>query len=292
MWAITGAGGFIGRHLTARLDADGVEYRALRGDVRDAAALRDLVDGADVVVHLAGYVHRRTRTEGERRSCWEVNEGGTAALVKAIEEEAPDAFLIFVSTANVYAPSDAPIRESDRLRPSNPYGESKLAAERIVFDGRVSATVLRPAMVFGPGAPGNLPKLIALVRRRVKLLFGGGANRKSLVPVEEVVDAILAVANDRELAKGRAFNVAGQTFTMKEINELIAEALGKKPVTVNVPRKIGTALGRMGETYTSSTELDGSALRALPSFTPRGDARERLRETVRSIADYPPPSRR
>jgi UDP-glucose 4-epimerase len=284
MWAITGATGFIGRHLVERLKTAGIEYRPLRGDIRDPDALSELVRGASVVVHLAGYVHRSLRAEAAQADCRSVNEGGTAALIDAISRISPEAFLIFVSTANVYAPSNSVIAESFETRPTNAYGESKLAAERLALSGRVDATVLRPSMVFGPGCPGNLPRLINLARRGLAVLFGSGSNTKSIVPVDEVVDAIIAVARDKELSRGRVFNVAGVTLTVRRINELVAEGLGRKPFTIRIPLIVARLLGRTGRTYTSSTALDGTALSRLPSFQPAYDAEEILRATARSQA--------
>ena len=306
LWAITGGNGYIARALADRLSVNGFEVRSLSrtptgghasvaGDIRDATALASLVHGADVVVHLAAYVHRAVRTRSEHEECQAVNVGGTAALIEAIAAHAPDAFLIHVSTANVYASSGLPLGESAPLAPETPYGRSKLEAERLVLAAhashRVHGTVLRPAMVFGPGAPGNFARLVSVVRRGIFVDIGGG-NRKSILPVETLIDAILAVAARRELADGEVFNVAGgEPLTMHEITLCMGGALGRKPRRVVVPfplLRFGARLAdealrilpkrlpklaQIVESYASSVVLDDTKLRSRLGFQPAVDVR-------------------
>lgn len=249
MWAITGGRGFIGRSLVRALEVRGIARRVLVGDVLDPAGVQDLVDGARVVVHLAGYVHRATRTKEQRRECWRVNVDGTANIVAACERDPARPFVIFVSSTSVYAASELPLEEVSACSPETPYGESKLEAERVVLAavarGAIQATVLRPAMVFGPGAPGNLATLIKMVRHRVVLEVDGGVQRKSLVPVEKLVDAILAVEREREKAAGEVFNVGGGAVTMREITDVIARALGVRPVRLPVPGSLVQGIARL-----------------------------------------------
>jgi UDP-glucose 4-epimerase len=264
----------------------------VRGDIRDPRALGPLVTGAEVVVHLAAYVHRRARNARQREECWSVNRDGTAALVDAIAANAPKAFLVFVSTANVYPASERALDENEPPRPRSVYGASKLAAEEIVRDairrGILRGAILRPAMVFGPHAPGNLALLIRLARAGWIVSVAGGGNRKSIVPIGQLVDAIVAVAEERDSTSGRTFNVAGEALSMGEIQQTIAGVVGRRVRVISVPVPllkgaawIAPRSREMIETYQATNVLDDSALRSLPAFSPRGDVRETLRETVR-----------
>jgi nucleoside-diphosphate-sugar epimerase len=309
IWAVTGGSGFIGRHLIARLQEEGIACRALvrggsaggaemiRGDIRDRDAVVRLVSGAGVVVHLAGYVHRVVRTRREREECRSVNAGGTAAVVDAVIGSAPDAFLIHVSTASVYAPSDEPLTETAPTIPQNAYGASKLEAEQLVIDAarELHAAIIRPAMVFGDGAPGNLAHLTSMIRRGFLIEIGRGENRKSILPVGTLVDAILALALNRDAADGEIFNVTGgEPMTMRLIADAIASAVGRAPRRIAMPRAPLFIAGRlldallavvplpvpklsqMVESYGSTVVLDDAKLRVRIGFTPSADVRAAL----------------
>lgn len=333
-WALTGGSGYIASALAAQLRADGADVRLLSrrepcsvglrpasdlggrpeahttrgganaldvivGDIRDRDALARLVTGADVVVHLAAYVHRAVRTRAEHDECRGVIAGGTAALVDAIGAHAPSALLINISTASVYAPSRDALTEDSPLAPETPYGEAKLEAEQLVRT--VRATTLRPAMVLGPNAPGNFDRLVAMVRRGLIVEVGGGRNRKSILPVETLVEAILAVA--RQQPAGETFNVAGgDPLTMHEIARCIAEALNRKPLTVSLPLpllRVGGKLadgvakvvplrlpkfGQIVESYASSVVLDDTRLRERLGLVPSVDVRSAIASAALSAA--------
>src|SRR5690349_16193593 len=143
LWAVSGGAGFLGLHLARRLLAEGHSVRTLdvvaldepdleravdelRGDVRDPRSARELVDGADVLVHAAAALPIR----GSRREISGVNVGGTATLLAA-GLEAGVGRAIFISSTAVYGvPEVHPIPENAPLVGVGPYGESKIEAER------------------------------------------------------------------------------------------------------------------------------------------------------------------
>ena len=163
---VTGGAGYIGSVIVARLQARGhavVVYDDLsrghaaavpagvplvRGDVRDATAVRAALEdgGCEAVVHMAALAEV---AESVARPDWyrSVNEAGTAAVVRAAVG-AGAGRLVFSSTAAVYgAPERTPIDEEDPPAPANPYGETKLAGERLLQQarsrGELAATALR-----------------------------------------------------------------------------------------------------------------------------------------------------
>jgi nucleoside-diphosphate-sugar epimerase len=291
LWAITGASGFLGRALRADLQASGIACRGLArggdaeiaGDVRDAAAVRALVRGASVVVHLAAYVHQSARGADAARECWSVNVDGMQTLLDAVAAESPNAFVIFVSTANVYGPSEAARDESAPCRPETPYGRSKLEAERRllarVAGGWLRGCVLRPATIFGPGAPGNLAKLARMARSGWAVEVAYGAQRKSVVPVSHVAGAIRAVADHQSECNGEVINVAGEILT---IHEILA-AFG--PRMISIPRWLVApvaAIVPLLRTYMTNAEFRGDKLGRLTGFRSPESVAEALGRVARA----------
>lgn len=294
-WAVTGASGFIGGALVRSLELDGIKVRTLtrtlptragqvRGDVRDEAALRELIDGADMVVHAAAYVHRTVRSANEREECFSVNAGATETLARLIAARETPPHLIYISSASVYGTANGPLDERSPLAPDTPYGESKRDAERIVET--VGATILRPPLVFGPGAPGNLQRLLRMIRMRVVLELRGGAQRKSLLPVEDLVAAIRTVARERSVTRGETFNIASATLTMREIVTELAAALDIRPLRVPLPSFLPRvashipAVARLVAAYVSDVILDDAKLRARTAYLPVVDVRAALRRVA------------
>jgi nucleoside-diphosphate-sugar epimerase len=210
------------------------------------------------------------------------------------------ALLVNVSSVSVYGPSEDVLDESAPCRPRSYYGETKLAGEREVLEataaGGVRGVVLRPCMVFGPAAPGNLARVVALARWGLLIQIGDGRNRKSLLPVQTLVEAILRVADRRSAAVGRVFNVCGgPPLTIQEIGLELAQGLGSTPRVVSVPRRplvwlahvadsvferlpFSVAnLAQLVEAYASTSTYSDERFRSHFAFDPRVDVRTALR---------------
>ena len=294
--AVTGAAGYLGGTLVRRLLSAGDSVAALtrrplrygplpgletvQGDVRDPRVLDALVRDADAVAHLAAYVHRRTASSTEVRDCFAVNLGGTRALVEAIERAGRRPRLVFVSTISVYGAAFDGATEDAACAPATPYGASKLAGEELVREARARGTahglVLRPAVVFGPGAPGNLDRLQRLLELGIWPEIAGGRNRKSLVYVDDLVE-VLALTLARR-APQPVYNVAADPpLTMRAIAESLARKRRVRRVSIPGPVAAATAraltlAGRMGarplaglartlETFCTTTTVDSGRLR-------------------------------
>jgi UDP-glucose 4-epimerase len=172
--AVTGAGGFIGSHVVRRLLASGAAPAALvappgapctempagvrgcYGAIDDPAVVREVVEGADVVVHLAGPASV-AGSFPDPRGCVRAHVMGTATVLDACGR-AGVRRVVYVSSAEVYGAAAGAGRtpESTPLEPCSPYAASKVGAEALVrahvADGPASAVVLRPVSVYGPGA--------------------------------------------------------------------------------------------------------------------------------------------
>ncbi|WP_162244654.1 NAD-dependent epimerase/dehydratase family protein [Aureimonas sp. Leaf454] len=221
---VTGASGFVGRHLVASLRGEDKSVMVLSrggGEGSDATTVvgpADLADiaagppwptGIDAVVHLAAVnPGRGGPVDGDamRRA----NVDGTAALArKAVSEGVRR--MIFVSTANVHGAGPSTVREADDLHPGSAYARSKAEAERAfrrTLEGTgMQGCILRPAPVFGQGGRGNVASLARLARLPVPLPIAGLGGRRSLVSIDTLVEVIgLCLRSDG--ADGQTFLVA------------------------------------------------------------------------------------
>jgi nucleoside-diphosphate-sugar epimerase len=246
-WAISGGAGFLGLHLARRLIAEGHEVRSLdlapldepgldvqemRGDIRDEAAARELVDGARILVHAAAALPIRGG-RGEIRS---VNVEGTLTLLSAASL-AGVRRVVFISSTAVYGvPEKHPIEEDDPLDGVGSYGESKIEAEEVcrAFMRRgLDCVIVRPKTFIGPERLGVFEILFDWIRegRRIYVL-GDGSNRYQLLAVEDLVDAIVRSAS-RRAAAGTTINVGAKEFgtVRSDLQALIDHAGSSSRVT-------------------------------------------------------------
>jgi nucleoside-diphosphate-sugar epimerase len=202
----------------AELERNVVE---IRGDMRDAAKARELVDGADVLVHAAAALPIR----GSRALIMEVNVDGTRTLLEAARE-AGVGRVLFISSTSVYGvPEVHPIPEEAPLVGVGAYGESKIAAEALVRGSQLPWVIIRPKTFIGPERLGVFEILFDWIRegRRIYVL-GDGSNRYQLLAVEDLVEAIVR-AGERAVA-GEVFNVGATEFgtVRSDLEALIAHA--------------------------------------------------------------------
>lgn len=259
---VTGASGFIGSHLSARLRQLGGEPLTTcsprprkRGDgghlvvdLLDSHALRDIVEEfrPEVVFHLAGYSHDR-RSWDEPAACMRANVEGTANLVAALRRSSLHT-LVHLSSAAVYGAAQSPITEQAPVEPASPYGASKLAAEHLCrLEGeRNGWTVmqLRLFNTYGPGQPPDrvIPEIIvdALNGRPVRILRGGSIREFTFV--DDVIRALMLAAT-RPGAEAEALNVGGgPAATMADLARKVLQALDDP-----VPLEVGDASDHVDE---------------------------------------------
>jgi nucleoside-diphosphate-sugar epimerase len=278
--AVTGATGFIGRHLTVHLAANGDDVRAivrpssmarmppfLRSDITivdsplEERRLVDAFRNVEVVVHLAGVVAALNDSDYAT-----TNVEGTRAVARAAH--AAGARLVHVSSlaAAGPAPASAPRREDDPVSPITAYGRSKLDAERVVagVDG-LRWTILRPAAVYGPGDRAMLP-LFRFASRGVLPLVGRTTAAYTLVNVGDVVRTI-ATAVAKETNSETMFVGHPDAVTAREILEGIRTAIGRRALIVRIPSaltRLSAIAGDLaGALRGRPTLLNGSRYREL-----------------------------
>jgi nucleoside-diphosphate-sugar epimerase len=252
--AVTGASGFIGRALLDVLPGAGHE------------AVPDL-RGAQALVHLAAIAHRRGVDKRELRR---VNVGLAADAGRSAA--AAGVPMLFMSSVKVHGEeSDAPLRETSPIAPRDAYALSKAQAEEALraIPG-LRLTVLRPPLVYGPAVKANFLALMRAVARGMPLPLAGIENRRSLVYVGNLCDAILACLG----SPGKTYLVSdGAPVSTPQLCRAIGAALGRPARLFRVPWVPGKAL-------TGSLEVDDAAIRADLGWTAPFSFEEGLRMTA------------
>jgi 2-alkyl-3-oxoalkanoate reductase len=266
--AVTGATGFVGRHLVASLASAGwrvrllmrrdpvvpewrgLEPQVVAGDLRDVAALDALVDGADRVVHVAGLIKA-----ARRRAFFDVNVSGTVALAEAIARRAPAAHLLHVSTLAAREPQLSDYAASKRA------GED--AARRILGS---RTTVIRPPAVYGPGDPESLVFFKLARGARVPLAGPPGA-RAALIHVADLVALMTAMAESPDGGVWHAADARPDGYTWREVFAAAAKAVGNPDARLfHAPMAMLRAValaGDVGRLFGAANMLNSLKLREL-----------------------------
>jgi len=271
---VTGATGFIGRRLidalrirsdiaiavlardtshVASLWPDGA-VTAHAGDVTRPEGLYAIVSGVDTVFHLAGYAHAIADTpEEEERMHQHLTLAGTTAMLESAKRAGVRRFVFVSSVKAMGEGGEGLIDESQVAAPTTSYGRAKRAAEEQVLEAGLQTgmhvAILRLPLVYGTENKGNIPRMIAaIVHQRFPPLPEVG-NRRSMVHVDDVVQALLLVA-DKPEANGQIYLVTdGNTYSSRDIYLAICRALGKKPARWVVPAIVLRAMARVGDLF-------------------------------------------
>ncbi len=256
---VTGANGFVGRALSRELLRRGRRVRAaLRRDAGlpdgcEARVVGDLgpdtdwsaaLEGVDAVAHLAARVHvMRERAADPLAAFRRTNVEGTLRLARSAAAAGVKKF-VFLSSVKVLgeATPDGPFTDSSPANPRDPYGVSKREAEaglsELAAGSGMDVAILRPPLVYGPGVKGNFLSLLRLIERGVPLPFAGLRNRRSLLYLGNLVDAIdLCLSHDG--AAGRTFLIRdGEDLSSAELVRRLAAALGRRAPLFSLPEGI------------------------------------------------------
>jgi nucleoside-diphosphate-sugar epimerase len=198
------------------------------------------VDGVDTVVHLAGRAHIQGRVARSDSSFLRVNVEATRRLAQA-SAAAGVRRLVFLSSAKVMGDESGavPFRESDTPHPVGPYATSKWLAEQAAMEvartTSLSVVILRSPLVYGPGVRANFLALMRAVDRGFPLPFGAVANARSLIAVDNLVDALIACASDLSSSSDVYFAKDSEDLSTCTLIRIVADALGRKARLVPVP---------------------------------------------------------
>jgi UDP-glucose 4-epimerase len=298
---VTGASGFIGKFVVPALAKGGWQVRAAARDPASLPATRGveivampdlkstvdwgpLLDGASHVVHLAGIAHSPGILPDDIYS--RINADSVGALAKAAKGRIERLVLMSSVRAQAGLSSDHAITEADEPKPTDAYGRSKLEAERLVAESGAPFTVLRPAVVYGPGVKGNISSLATLARTPMPLPFGALKNRRSLLAIDNLAAAIsLALTSAR--AVGETYLVADrEPIGVANMVAAMREGLGRNPHLVRVPeravRRLMASFGKEAEweRLSGNFVIDTAKLQGL-GWDPRVTTREGLARMMR-----------
>jgi UDP-glucose 4-epimerase len=272
---VTGASGFVGRHVAPALAREGwAVRRALRApsgtndevlidSIGPATDWRAALAGVDVVVHLAARVHSQNEAQ-EVNLYRSVNIEGTLHLARCAAEAGVRQF-IFVSSVLVHGRSNdgrAPFTENDALTPRGLYGMSKAVAEDgledLAQDGDMCVTVLRPPLVYGAGAKGNFKLLVKAVKFGIPLPFAAIRNHRAVLSVENLTSFIL----QRLTHADRKFDVFlladEEQVSTAEFVKRLAKAAGATSRLFPIPTSVLSALFKVSRQLDAHDSLIGS----------------------------------
>lgn len=306
---VTGATGFVGHFLCVRLLVEGF---SVRGTLLSSEPLSSLVkgvepvvveplgaetgwrhalEGVDTIIHLAARVHimddqatdpltefRKVNVEGTCRLAREASKAGVKRLV-------------FISSIKVNGEESATPYTHDSLpQPSDPYGISKWEAEqalrKIEAETGIEVVVIRPTLVYGPRVKANFLNMMKIICRGIPLPLASVSNKRSLIYIGNLVDALAVCATHPEAA-GKTYMVSdGEDVSTQELLRRTAHALGTTarifPVPLSLMHLAGKLTGKSGTVnrLTGSLTVDCSKIRQDLGWKPPFSMEEGLRETA------------
>jgi len=307
-YLVTGANGFVGKPLCAELlrrghsvraavrtasspvgDAEVVEVGAIDGETNWTDALRNV----EAVIHLAARVHViKDAAADPLAEFLRVNMQGTANLVYQAAAAGVKRF-VFVSTIKVngeHTTETRPFTESDPPDPQDAYAISKWRAEqvlpRVAQESGIEIVVVRPPLVYGPGVRGNFIRLLAAVDRGIPMPIAGVHNRRSMICVGNLVDALILCAN-HPAAAGKTYLVRdGEDISIPDLVRQMAAALGRParllPLPIWLLRGLGRLVSRVGtvERLVGSLRVDDALIRSELGWAPGITLQEGLESTA------------
>jgi nucleoside-diphosphate-sugar epimerase len=276
---VTGGSGFLGQFISQYLRRFGRVKTLSRshGDyICDLSeAIPELNQVFDLVVHSAGMAHKTPRSVGVGDLFHSVNVIGTLRLLEALENAGLPRGFVFISSVAVYGLSNGTlINESSELSAIDPYGHSKIQAEKLVKqwckEHGVTCTILRLPLIAGPNPPGNLGSMIKGLKRGLYFNISGGKARKSMVLASDVAKFIYMASE-----VGGVYNLTdGNHPSFFEISENISLQL-KKNRPKNLPFWFAKVLALIGDLFVDKAPLNSDRLRKISSDLTFDDSKAR-----------------
>lgn len=260
---VTGATGYVGMALCKFLKAQGCRVIAVSRSPSSGpwnifipftfghdAPFPQIQEKVDALFHCAGKAHALADIAQDNLEYSRINTYGTKQMLDWAHAIGVRSFVFFSSIKAIGEGSDTPLSESSPLAPSTPYGSSKLEAERLVAAlGLPHFAILRPALIYGPNAKGNLEKMMAAIERGRFPPVPETHNRRSMVCLHDVVRAAATVAT-HPAARSQTYVLEdGQHYSTRRLYEQMALALGKKPSSLAPPLCVFKALGLFGDLF-------------------------------------------
>lgn len=281
--AVTGASGFVGRALVRRLADDpavavrgcyrhppvpappGVDVH-ITGDLVGGSGWAEAFAGADAVVHTAARAHVMEVDAANSLAAYRrINVEGTEAVAQAAAD-AGVRRLVFLSSIKVLGestPIDRPFTEAALPAPEDAYGITKLEAEQalhaIAEQTELEVVVLRPPLILGSDAKGNIERLRRWITRGWPLPLGNIHNKRSLITLDGLCDVIVSALR-RESVGGRTYLVADRDLSTPELVRHLAAEMGRTPLLLPMPARFLQRLASLAGRRREFERLVGSLL--------------------------------
>ncbi|MCA9883918.1 MAG: NAD-dependent epimerase/dehydratase family protein [Anaerolineae bacterium] len=250
---VTGGTGYTGNALVRKLLDQGHEVRTsvrdksraqdladagaelYEADLRDEKAMAELCQGAHTVYHIAANYRKENVS---RQEMFDINHTGTINVLTGAEKAGVERF-VHCSTVGVHGDiKEIPAKETTPFNPGDHYQESKLAGEEEVWkfikEGRLQASIYRPAGILGPGERRFL-KMPKAIKNGTFFMIGDGKTLFHIVDIDDLTDGIILCATQEE-AIGNVYILAGpDDATLNEMSKTIADILGKTVPSLHVP---------------------------------------------------------
>lgn len=261
----TGASGFLGYNIRPILEKSyDVHTIGLTDDddikINMAKEVPPINTHYDFVLHAAGKAHTVPKTEAEKQVFYDVNYQGTVNLCKALENAGIPKVIVFISTVAVYGCEFGEnIDEYHPLKGDSPYAKSKIMAEEYLtqwcLDHQVRLAILRPSLLAGKNAPGNLGAMVNGIKKGFYMNIDGGKVVKSILMAEDIARLIPLLEE-----KGGIYNVCDtRQPSFGEISASVAKQLGKgKPL--NIPYWMAWCMAKVGDLLGSKAPINSYKL--------------------------------
>ncbi|TKS56978.1 NAD-dependent epimerase/dehydratase family protein [Mesohalobacter halotolerans] len=246
---ITGSTGFVGKNLTNRLDPSKYKFSIL--NLRDEQWPNQIQQNTnDAYIHLAGIAHDLSN-KNDDNIYYEVNFELTKDIYNCfLKDEKAKTFIFFSSIKALADQPEQILTEGLPPQPKTVYGKSKLLAENYILDNLPSnktVIILRPCMIHGPENKGNLNLLLKAVSYHIPWIFGRFENKRSYCSIDNLCFVVDRILNTPSMKSG-LYHIADDTsISTNKLISIIANALGKRSIQLNVPKLILLTLTKFGD---------------------------------------------
>ena len=217
----------------------------------------------DIVLHACGKAHVVPKTEAEKQAFFDVNYQGTVNLCSALEKVGVPKALVFISTVAVYGCEYGNlITEEHPLNGGSPYAKSKIMAEKYLTEWgkkhNVVLGILRPSLLAGKNAPGNLGAMVNGVRKGFYMNIAGGSVVKSILMAEDIARILPFL-----IEKGGIYNVCDtRQPSFGELSISVANQLGKRK-PISIPYWMAWCMAKVGDLLGSKAPINSYKLKKM-----------------------------
>lgn len=304
---VTGSSGFVGKALTARLQADGHEVAGFSREARIGSLIGDLLDPASIETALTGFrpeviynLAAETDLKGMAKGGYAANTVGVKNLLDAIQRSAGVRRVVWASSQLVCKPGKPPSHDAD-YDPEGGYGESKVVGEKLVKTrdgGGKEWVIFRSTTIWGPGMSEHYAAVLGMIRKGLYFHVGGRPLRKSYSYIGNLVDQLATLGEaPADQVHGRTFYLAdSDPIDLREWTGAFGRQFSKRIPTL--PEPLARGLARTGDLLTrngvrfplTSQRLDNMLTEYVYDVGPieavHGPTRIGMQEGIERTADW------